>query len=82
MMGAGTDANVFMVMFGENGDSGELALKSSETYKDKFERNHTDVFNFKNLLSLGKRKLFFICRIQVYEIVPLHCCGYVTTCYG
>ena len=54
VMSAGTDANVCMVMFGENGDSGELALKSSETYKDKFERNHTDVFNFKNLLSLGK----------------------------
>ena len=53
-MGAGTDANVFLVMFGENGDSGELALKNSETYKDKFERNHTDMFKFKNLLSLGE----------------------------
>lgn len=53
VMSAGTDANVFMEMFGEHGDSGELALKSSETYKDKFERNHTDVFIFKNLLSLG-----------------------------
>ena len=54
VLGAGTDANVFMVIFGEHGDSGELALKNSETYKDKFERNHTDVFNFKNLLSLGE----------------------------
>lgn len=54
VMSAGTDANVFMEMFGEHGDSGELALKSSETYKDKFERNHTDVFIFKNLLSLGE----------------------------
>ena len=54
MLGAGTDANVFMIIFGENGDSGELALKNSETYKDKFERDHTDVFTFKNLLSLGK----------------------------
>lgn len=53
-MGAGTDANVFMIIFGEHGDSGELALKNSETYKDKFERNHTDVFCFKNLLSLGE----------------------------
>ena len=56
-MGAGTDANVFMVMFGENGDSGELALKNSETYRDKFERNHTDVFTFNNLLTLGEFKL-------------------------
>jgi len=54
VIGAGTDANVFMIIFGENGDSGELALKNSETYKDKFERNHTDVFTFKNLLSLGE----------------------------
>ena len=60
VMGAGTDANVFMVIFGENGDSGELALKSSETYKDKFERNHTDVFNFKNLLSLGECKMHLV----------------------
>lgn len=59
VMGAGTDANVFMVMFGENGDSGELALKNSETYRDKFERNHTDVFAFNNLLTLGEFKLYF-----------------------
>ena len=54
IIGAGTDANVFMVIFGENGDSGELALKNSETYKDKFERNHSDIFSFKGLLSLGE----------------------------
>ena len=59
VMGAGTDANVFIVMFGENGDSGELALKNSETYRDKFERNHTDVFTFNNLLTLGEFKLCF-----------------------
>ena len=41
-------------MFGEYGDSGELALKNSETYKDKFERGHTDVFMLKDILSLGK----------------------------
>lgn len=57
VLGAGTDANVFIVIFGEHGDSGELALKNSETYKDKFERNHTDVFSFKNFLSLGECKV-------------------------
>ena len=41
-------------MFGEYGDSGEMALKNSETYKDKFERGHTDVFMLKDILSLGK----------------------------
>ena len=53
-MGSGTDANVFLIIFGENGDSGEIPLKNSETYKDKFERGHTDVFVFSDILSLGK----------------------------
>lgn len=51
--GGGTDANVFLIIFGENGNSGELALKESSTNKDKFERGHTDVFTF-NMLSLGQ----------------------------
>ena len=51
---SGTDANVFLIMFGEYGDSGEIELKNSETYKDKFERGHTDVFMLKDILSLGK----------------------------
>ena len=41
-------------MFGEYGDSGEIALKNSATYKDKFEQGHTDVFMLKDILSLGK----------------------------
>ncbi len=41
-------------MFGQNGDSGELELKKSETHLDKFEQNRTDVFTFKGLLSLGE----------------------------
>lgn len=51
--GCGTDANVFLIIFGEKGNSGELALKESITNKDKFERGQTDVFEY-NLLSLGK----------------------------
>ncbi|XP_074659812.1 lipoxygenase homology domain-containing protein 1-like [Tubulanus polymorphus] len=52
--GAGTDANVFVVIFGANGDSGELHLKTSETFKDPFENNQLDVFTFKDVLSLGE----------------------------
>ena len=52
--GAGTDANVLLVLFGENGDSGELALRNSETNINKFERARVDVFNFKGILSLGE----------------------------
>jgi hypothetical protein len=54
LSGAGTDANVFVTLFGENGDSGELELKKSETNVNKFERNKTDVFEFGNMLSLGE----------------------------
>ena len=39
--GAGTDANVFVQLFGQNGDSGERKLESSG---NNFERGHTDVF--------------------------------------
>ena len=60
LSGSGTDANVFIIMFGEYGDSGEIALKNSETYKDKFERGHTDVFILKDILSLGKMLTFFL----------------------
>jgi hypothetical protein len=54
LSGAGTDANVFVTLFGENGDSGELELKKSETNVNKFEKNKLDVFEFNNILSLGE----------------------------
>ena len=54
LRGAGTDANVFCIIFGEHGDSGELKLDQSETYVDKFERGHTDVFVLPHLLHLGR----------------------------
>jgi hypothetical protein len=37
-IGAGTDANVFITITGEKGDTGERQLKVSETNKNKFER--------------------------------------------
>ena len=40
---AGTDANVFITVFGESGDTGERQLKNSETYSDKFERGHVSL---------------------------------------
>ena len=54
LRGAGTDANVYVVIFGENGDSGQLHLKESQTNKDPFERNQQDVFSIPSLLSLGQ----------------------------
>ena len=36
--GAGTDCNIFVILFGESGDSGERALRKSDNI-NKFERN-------------------------------------------
>lgn len=61
LLGAGTDANVFIIIFGENGDSGTLALKQSANW-NKFERNNTDTFNFSDMLSLGH-----LCKLRVWH---------------
>lgn len=37
MLGAGTDANVFINIYGENGDTGERYLRNSDNL-NKFER--------------------------------------------
>lgn len=37
--GAGTDADVFVNLFGERGDTGERPLSQSKTNRNKFERN-------------------------------------------
>ncbi len=42
--GAGTDANVYIVLFGDNDDTGEVWLKTSKTNKNKFERKQMDEF--------------------------------------
>ncbi|XP_077943299.1 lipoxygenase homology domain-containing protein 1 [Gasterosteus aculeatus] len=52
-IGAGTDANVFVMVFGEYGDTGTLPLKQS-TNMNKFERKMKDVFRFPDMLSLGE----------------------------
>ncbi|XP_056399217.1 lipoxygenase homology domain-containing protein 1 isoform X2 [Hyla sarda] len=59
--GAGTDANVFLVIFGENGDSGTLAMKQSNN-SNKFERNQLDTFRFPDMLSLGD-----LCKVRVWH---------------
>ena len=43
--GAGTDANVFIVIYGEYGDTGKIALKKSRTNKNAFEKDRVDSFN-------------------------------------
>ena len=41
---AGTDANVFVKIFGTKGDTGNLKLASAENTKNKFEAGRTDDF--------------------------------------
>ena len=38
--GAGTDANVFLNIFGEQGDTGERRLHTSKTNMNKFEKGN------------------------------------------
>ena len=38
--GAGTDANVFLNIFGEQGDTGERPLEKSKTNMNKFEKGN------------------------------------------
>ncbi|XP_041436582.1 lipoxygenase homology domain-containing protein 1 [Xenopus laevis] len=59
--GAGTDANVFLIIFGENGDSGPLALKQSNN-SNKFEKGKSDLFRFTDMLSLGD-----LCKVRVWH---------------
>ena len=46
MFGAGTDANVFIQIFGEDGDTGRVMLDNPG--RNDFETNQMDVFEFEN----------------------------------
>lgn len=50
--GAGTDANVFITIYGKNGDSGNVKLEGAHNC---FERNKTDVFEIESV-DLGEIK--------------------------
>jgi len=52
--GAGTDAGVWVVLFGEHGDSGEIRLQQSDTNRRPFSTGQTDVFTVADLLDLGR----------------------------
>ncbi|KAK4811329.1 hypothetical protein QYF61_024465, partial [Mycteria americana] len=59
--GADTNTNVSLILFGDNGDSGTLALKESNK-SNKFERNQMDEFNFSDMLSLGD-----LCKVRIWH---------------
>ena len=43
--GAGTDANVFITIYGQHGDSGKHKLSKSDTHVNKFEKGKLDTFH-------------------------------------
>ncbi len=45
--GAGTDANVYIQLYGDKNDSGKIPLETSKSNPNKFERGQTDVFEVK-----------------------------------
>ena len=49
---AGTDANVFITLYGSKGDSGRVPLEDSATHTNKFERGEMDEFTI-NCMVLG-----------------------------
>lgn len=51
MKGAGTDANVFITLYGSNGDSGKRPL--TQKFRNLFERGRTDRFVVE-MLDLGE----------------------------
>lgn len=51
--GAGTNANIFLDIFGELGDTGDRPLEESKTNKNKFERNQVIKFHFFKLFSFS-----------------------------
>ena len=55
-MGAGTDADVHLKVFGAKGDTGEVRLVNSDTSSNKFERGRTDKFTLE-LSDIGKVRL-------------------------
>lgn len=51
MFGAGTDASVFLTVYGDLGDTGERKLAKSENNKNKFERGQ--VFKKRSIMPAG-----------------------------
>ena len=62
--GAGTDANVYVQLFGKEGDTGRLPLRQSENTKNKFEKGRADMFNVEAVdigkVSILHRVLIFV----------------------
>lgn len=54
--GAGTDANVFLTIYGDLGDTGERKLSKSETNFNKFERAQVQMILIDNIFHIAVLK--------------------------
>jgi len=57
--GAGTNANIFLNIFGELGDTGDRPLEESKTNMNKFERNQVVKLFFSSPAEKGVAKAQF-----------------------
>ena len=67
---AGTDANVFVMLYGTLGSTRDMPLENSRTYRNKFERGQQDVFAL-TALSVGDISKIRI-RFSADPIVPIN----------
>lgn len=56
---AGTDANVHIILYGEDSDTGKLKLAKSSTHRDKFQKGQIDEFVL-NAVDVGEIKKVWI----------------------
>ena len=60
--GAGTDANVYIILYGERDDTGKVFLKHSKTNKNKFENGQNDEFTV-DAVDIGPlKKIMYVSR--------------------
>lgn len=52
---AGTDGHAFIILYGDNQDTGKVDLKNSKEHRDKFQRGQTDSFTI-NAVDVGEVK--------------------------
>ena len=69
--GAGTDANVSCILYGEFGDSGERKLEKSKTHMNKFEKGQTDIFEISGMVLNRSSKLLFKNNVWQVHILPV-----------
>jgi len=84
--GAGTDANVFVNVFGGRGDTGDRPLLKSKENFNKFERKNVSWFATLKVEPSGQNRpkcifdnmaLYFECRINKHALLHTECYSFI-----